>query len=110
MTGDFGGAAGPHHVFHPLRQQGDGVFGHRPTLAGLAHPIHYLQSTEGLGDTAALDDREHRFLNRGEPFSALGAVPPAPDQRAIIGFARVDDPGIRMAAVWAPHVTPTLRL
>src|SRR5690606_6454389 len=102
-------AARPDGLLYPLGQQRDRVVVDRPPLAGLAHASDDLRTAERLGHPAALDDREDRLLDRGEPPPALRAGPPPADQLAVLGLPRVDHPRIRVAAVrTAHHPTPLL--
>jgi hypothetical protein len=58
---------------------------------------------ERLGDAAALDDREHRLLDGGEPLAALRAGPTTADQLTVVGLAGIDHAGVGVPAVRAPH-------
>jgi len=108
VAGHLGRAPRPDRLLHPLGEQRDVILVDRPTLARLAHPGRDLLPAERLGDTAALDHREDRLLDGGEPPTALRAGPAATDQLTVVGLARVDHPGIRMATVRAAHRSPPL--
>src|SRR6185312_2502098 len=60
-------------VFHLLGEQIQRVVIDLSPLAGPPHTPDDLLAAERLGDPAALDDRQHRRLHRGEPPAALGA-------------------------------------
>ncbi|GLY04746.1 hypothetical protein Acsp01_51250 [Actinoplanes sp. NBRC 101535] len=87
MAGDLGGAAGPDGLFHPLREQREGVVVDGPALTGLADTTHDLRPAEGFGDATALDDRENRLLDGREPLAALGARSAATDQLTVVGLS-----------------------
>src|SRR6266545_1074119 len=97
------GALGPDRLLDPLGQQRDGVVVDRPPLAGLTDACNDLVAAERLGDPAALDDRENRLLDRGEPLATPRACPAAADQLAVVGLPGVDHPRVGVAAVRAPH-------
>ena len=107
VAGDLGGALGPNGLFHLLGQQRDGVLVDRPPLAGLAHASDDLRAAERLGDAAALDHGEDGLLDGGEPLAALGARTAPPDQLAVVGLARVDDPRVGVSAVRTAHRRPS---
>src|SRR2546425_734797 len=53
-------------------------------LAGPPHPADDLVAAERLGHPAALQHREHRLLDGGEPAAALGAGPAAAGGLAVV--------------------------
>ena len=59
---------------------------------------HDLGAVERFADAAALDDGEHRLLDRGEPATAAGAGTTTAGRRALVGLARVDDPAVGVVA------------
>src|SRR5262249_12977738 len=103
VTGNLGRARGAHGVFHLLGQQIQRILVHIAPLAGAADALDDLLAAERLGDTAALDDGEHRGFYRSETPPTLGAGPAAPNGLAFIGFPRVDHPGVGMTAERTVH-------
>jgi len=94
----FRGAVGTPQREHSLRQLID-----RPALAGPPHPVDHLVPAERLGDAAALDHREGRLLNGGEPSAARLARAPPPDRLPLVHLARVDHARIGEPTVRTPH-------
>jgi len=103
VAGHLGRAGGADGLLDPLGELRQRVLVHRTALAGPAHPDDHLLPGERLGDAAALDHRQRRLLHGGEPPAAVLAGPAASDHLAVVDLARIDDAGVRMAAVRAAH-------
>src|SRR6476659_1175852 len=103
VAGHLGGAGRPDGLLHALRELGECVLVHRAALAGAAHAGDHLLAAERLGDAAAFDHGQRRLLHGGEALAALLAGPAAPDHLALVDLARIDDAGIGVTAVRAPH-------
>src|SRR5688500_18659062 len=69
-------------------------------------PADDLLPAERFGDTAALDDGEHRLLDRRETPAARRARSPAARGVAVVDLPGVDDPTVRVAAERAAHRHP----
>ena len=65
-----------------------------------------LAAAERLGGAGALDDRQARGLGGAEAAVALRALTAPADGRAVVGGARVDDPGVGVPAERAVHDGP----
>src|SRR5690606_3031971 len=80
----------------------------RPLAAGDADRAHELVAIEGLALAAAL---VHGQLSQLDPLegresrSAIGALPPPPDRRVVLGRSRVLHLSIVMTAKRTPHRT-----
>ncbi len=103
MGVDLGGAGSPDRLLDALREQREVVLGDRAALAGLPDADEHLGATEGLGGPAALDHHKGGVLGGGEPATALGTLPTAPDSGAVVGGSGVDHPGLGATAEGAVH-------
>ena len=103
VTRNFGRAGCAHGIFDFLSEEVESVVVDLPTLAGTAHATLDLLPAERLGDSAALDDRQHRGFDRAEPATALGAGPAPTNCLPVVHLARIDHARIRVSAVRAMH-------
>src|SRR5882757_10526429 len=103
VSGHFGGATCANALLDTVSQVLQRVFGDRPTLAGPTHPADHLVTQERLGDSTALDDGQHGFLDRGEASATLRAGPPPAGGLTLIDIAGINDPRVRVVAERAPH-------
>src|SRR5690606_29882477 len=84
----------------------DLFFRHRPLVQRAVHAGAQLARIEGLAPAVVLDDGrqlELDGLERAEAFAAGLALAPAPDRRAVVGRARIDDLGVLVLAEGAMH-------
>ena len=96
-------AGAAHGLLDLLCELGDRIRIDRATLAGPADPGDDLAPAERFGHPTALDDRQQRSFEGGEPARALRAGPAAADGLAVLDLAGVDDPGIRVTTERTPH-------
>src|SRR5699024_895879 len=96
-------AAGAEALLDALGGPRQLIIADRPPLTGLAHPGGHLGPAEGLAHAGPLEHGEGGRLRRGETARAVGALAPAPDRRAVVRCAGVDDAGVGIATERAVH-------
>lgn len=104
---DLAGACLPNGFFHTLGKLSEVLVGNRPALAGLSHTNGNFLARKRLGDPAALDDAEARGFEGAKASAALWALPAATNRQTVVAGARINHPGVGVAAEGAIHLLIT---